>query len=265
MANQNNDLENSEKSETGSQKIIISKSLKKCESTPRRHKDLETSNISPPILSSRHFESRDSLPFGLLSPTPDVPTVDVSEQEQQYRERIPPRINSTPNFTSNTRTSSGTGHPSLRFGIAQLTPQSAEEMKYDDEKLSNITPLLTHPGVRPEPTNNPRSSFPSSVAAQASGVFGLLSRLTSIISSRPRLVVHGNAFELHIVVLLEGGEEAVDQLLVGRHLVAHRVVVIGDVVDGVIVLMDIINVAVPNVRQHHPSPRNPRLFLQHVL
>jgi len=114
-----------------------------------------------------------------------VPTVDVSEQEQQYRGRIPPRINSTPNFTSNTRTSSGTGHPSLRFGIAQLTPQSAEEMKYDDEKLSNITPHLRHPGIRPEPTSNPRNSFPSSVAAQASGVFGLFSRLTSIISSRP--------------------------------------------------------------------------------
>merc|ERR1719204_1868859 len=149
MANQNNDLENSEKSEIGSQKIIISKSLKKCDRTPRQQEDLETSNMSPPILSSRHFWSRDSLPFRLQSPTLDVPTVDVSEQEQQYRGRIPPRINSTPNFTSNTRTSSGTGHPSLRFGIAQLTPQSAEEMKYDDEKLSNITPHLRHPGIRP--------------------------------------------------------------------------------------------------------------------
>jgi len=56
-------------------------------------------------------------------------------------------------------------------------------MKYDDEKRSNITPLLTHPVVRPEHSNNPRNSFPSSVTAQASGVFGLFSRLTSIISS----------------------------------------------------------------------------------
>jgi len=115
MANQNNDLENTEKSETGSQKIIISKSPKSCDSIAKRHEDLETSNSSPPILRIRHLESRDRLPFGLPSTMPDAPTVDESKQEQRYRERFPPRINSTPNFTSNIRTTSGTFKPGLRL------------------------------------------------------------------------------------------------------------------------------------------------------
>merc|ERR1719494_577606 len=59
-------------------------------------------------------------------------------------------------------------------------------MKYDGDNLENLTPLLTNPGVTAEPANNLRNRFSSSAAAaQASGVFGLFSRLTSIISSRP--------------------------------------------------------------------------------
>jgi len=65
-----------------------------------------------------------------------------------------------------------------------LTPQSGVEMKHDSDIGNNLTSLLTSEeqnGAKPEPVNQFGNTLP---AVESSGVSGLVTRLTSLLSSR---------------------------------------------------------------------------------
>jgi len=99
-----------------------------------------------------------------------------------YRVRIPPHTNSSPNLTTNTRTPLSSYHTASKFQITPYIPQSLEEKKSDGHYLNNESPLWTweeRHGVRNEPLNH------SCPTGEDSGVMGLLSRCTSLISSQP--------------------------------------------------------------------------------
>jgi len=93
MEFQKNESENSDKPKTRPQMLNILKSPKKCvPSVPQPNESIETSNYSPSILSSPHFEHKHNLPLELRSSTPNAPTVDFS---------FTSLTNSSPNLRSN--------------------------------------------------------------------------------------------------------------------------------------------------------------------
>lgn len=177
MDSQNNEPENSEKSEPGSQIIIISKQTKN-----RKGLSLRNDDIDPP----HNCRSLRTPPFVLRTPTPDADVQDASQERPVFRVRIPPRTNSTPNLTMNTRTPSSSYHTASRVQLTPFTPQSIGDIKTDGDYLNNLTPLWRSEEqhvVRNEPANN--FGISSFRAGQDSGVLGLLSRMTSRISSQP--------------------------------------------------------------------------------
>lgn len=185
MDSENNDLENSAKSESSSHMIIISKPSKNCVCESLSNDKKGTSNNNT-IHGSCHLESRGILPSVVPSPTPEALARDSSEERRLYRERIPQRTNSNPNFSSMTRTQPNDFHPALRLRLGPVSPQSALERKHEDDMMNDFTPALSsvvNRGFRTEPTNDFRNSS-SPPEVQSSGVSRLFSRLTSLITSR---------------------------------------------------------------------------------
>lgn len=185
MDSENNDMENSEKSESGSRMIIISKPSKKCASVKLSDDKGGTSNNNT-ILRSRHLECQLTQTSVVQSSTPAAPERDLPEEGRLYRERIPQRTNSNPDFMSISRRPSNDFHPALRLQSGLVTPNSVLDMKHDSDSMNNLTPAVspvTNQGFRTESTHDLGNSRPHS-EVQSSGVSRLFSRLTSLITSR---------------------------------------------------------------------------------
>jgi len=183
MDSQNNDSKNPQKCETSSQIMIMSKPSKNCDKIQLRNNDIDSEPLRESPSSDRHQIG----PFLLGSPTPNWQLELQSEERQVYQERIPPRMNSTPNLPSTTRTSSSSFHSSILLPMIR-TPESAVEMKHDDDNWNNLPTRMAseeQEKVRSRSLNQPVNNCPLPEVPENSGISGLLFRLNSLISSRP--------------------------------------------------------------------------------
>jgi len=184
MDSENNDLENSEKSESGSHMIINSPS-KNCASITLKDEKKGFSNNNT-IPGSLYFRSPLTQPSVVPSPAPDALAGDLPEGAGLYRERIPQRTNSNPNLMNISRTPSNSFHPALRLRLSPITTQPVLEMKHEGGTVNNFTPILSsavNQGFTTE-RDNDFSNISPLPEVESSGVSGLFSRLNSLITSR---------------------------------------------------------------------------------
>jgi hypothetical protein len=186
MYSKKNDSENSEKSEPGSQIIIISKSSENRDIKHQQIDDIDPSSNSRLNSDLRHAKSRRT-PMKHVPGTPTSYTREheVCQEGQLCRERIPSRTNSTPNLTTNTRTPSSSFQTSSRRPVTHGTSQSVVEIKRDGEYSDEISPPSKpeeQHEVKPEAANLfGNKCLP---AAQGFGVSGMHSRMASFVSTQ---------------------------------------------------------------------------------
>jgi len=179
------DSQNSEKSEPGSRKIIPNKSDRK----PLSNDEIGPSD-GPPLRPAPNIEQRHNghleISFDRLSiPDSRAPVRDVREAQQFYR-RIPSRTKSTPDLTTNKKEpfnfQAGLRRRRLPEHRSQLN--LAKKSTRGNKLISTSSQWSSEvlPRINTQPPRNLRSLEPSP-PVQGSSVFGLLSRLTSLISS----------------------------------------------------------------------------------
>jgi len=181
MYSESNDLENSEKSESGSQKIIISWPSKKWAGTKLSDEKKGSSRYKK-ILGTHYFESQLTQPSVEPSPGPDV----LSEEARLHRERIPQHTKSDPNLININRKLSNRFHPSLRVRSRPITTQPDFEMKNEGAAVNNFSPILS--SVVNQGFTTERDDDVSNISpvpkVESSLISGLFSSLMSRIASR---------------------------------------------------------------------------------
>jgi len=184
------DSQISEKSEPGSMSIITSKPAKNCKWKLLGDDEFGPS-ISHPRPPSSNLEHRPIPSSGIsFVPTSNndacAPDGDVAQEAQQFRRRIPSRTKSTPDLTN--KTAPYNFHGGLRRrGLPQLRSESQLRTKVPEGNLISTSSKYSSavlPRIRTQPPHTLRNREPRP-AAQGTGVFGLLSRLTSVLSNRP--------------------------------------------------------------------------------
>jgi hypothetical protein len=181
------DSQNSDKSEPGSRSIIH----KSC-NLKSLSNDKTVLNDSHPRRPSTNLEQRHNQPHEVSfvrSSTPEsrAPARDVAQEAQPYHRRIPLRTKSTPDLT-NKKASNYNFHVGIRRRrLPHLRSQSKNGKKSSrGNKLISTSSQWSSellPRIRTQPPHNLTNIEPRP-AEQGTGVFGLLSRLTSLISSR---------------------------------------------------------------------------------
>lgn len=118
-------------------------------------------------------------------PIPNAPTQDIFDEGKLCHERIPPRINSSPNLTNSIvpRHHFETGQ---RSQISQRRTVPVADMKHAGDNANENALLMTsaaRPAMRARPQRpvNDREPQP---AVRGGMVLGLISRLTSLMPSR---------------------------------------------------------------------------------
>jgi len=192
------DSQNSERSEPGSRIIITSKSsiltskvTKNCTKGPLCNDSTDTTafDTGPPLngpclmptsdVRDNEIVASEVTPILSHTLSPPEPVREIPERAEQYSRRVPSRTSSTPNLSNNNAPLNfQTGLRRRR--MANLRSQSVLEMKHDGvNPYVSTTSRIPRQRIRTEPPPTLRNKEPT-----ASGVFGLLSRLTSLMGSR---------------------------------------------------------------------------------
>lgn len=179
MDSQNNDSKNTVKCETNSQIMMFSKTATNCDKIPLGNDDIDPNTSNPTMREFLNLERHQTTRFYLRTPTPNSDLEGMSEEGQIYQERIPPRVNSTPNLGSTTRTSSGSFHSAIGISLIQLTPESVIEKKHDDDNWNN------QEGIDSKSLNHLARSYTLPATPGNFGIWRLMSRFTSLVRSRP--------------------------------------------------------------------------------
>jgi len=184
MDSQDTDSKSSKDSENGSQIIITSKPAKNRDDKPIFNDIVNPSKDNSTIGDYSQIERQQGPQFVLRTPISKATAQNFSAEGQTYWDRNPTWVNPVSSPTSTTRTVSSSFYSAAQLPKAQRSPQSDVETKHNTGTWTPLTTSDEQHGVRFAFRSNFGNSNFSLSAIEGPGVWGLMSRLTSFMSSR---------------------------------------------------------------------------------